>query len=194
MPMDKKRFRKSKKRISKLKKGIPPFFEYGFRFTHFILLTCNHIIIIKIMKKVLLIIATQYLISCSKSSENKTYETKTENIDSKTKYTTLYTTTQTCIGDKCTYLLDSINSKYFDISIGSSSIGYQTKKIIEKGTLDDNNIFRQKQLYISDKKHTMVLFKTSTDFLNYMDERGYTMKDQIKYEYRIEYTFIKKED
>ena len=141
------------------------------------------------MKKILLIIATLYLISCSQSSENNTKETNTKNISANIKHKTLYTTTQTCIGEKCTYLLDSINSKYFDIGIRSSRIGFQTNKIIEEATLDDKNIFRQKVMYITDTKNIHQLFKTSTDFLNFMNERGYKMKDQFPQKYGINYTF-----
>ncbi len=86
------------------------------------------------------------------------------------------------------------DSEYFEIGLYSYSntkgITYSAKKDIEKPTTSED--FKMVTLSIVDASNKIVVYNNSTEFLNYMAERGYEMTDQEKLEFRTDYTFKKK--
>ena len=151
---------------------------------------------------VILIITINAILACSpKQSETQTLDS-TEVQKSKA-IPILYIQTVTVIGtgdkQKTTKEITTINSDYFEVSLSSygnvnpnkaGDSGFRAGKEIENPKIDAE--FRYVFFDITDKDGTILDFKTSTDFLNFMSERGYEMIDQIKSKYHTDYTFKKK--
>jgi hypothetical protein len=86
-----------------------------------------------------------------------------------------------------------VNSPYFEISITSVNNGekYMATKQIEKPQV--GKIFKSVTLNLVDSSGTVIYFKESTEFLNYMEARGYNMVDQEKQRFGSDYTFKKRD-
>ena len=56
----------------------------------------------------------------------------------------------------------------------------------------DPKNFEFVEYVITDEKGKLLKFNTTTAFLNFMSERGYSLLDQVKNKYSIDYTFKKK--
>lgn len=95
--------------------------------------------------------------------------------------------------EKTTKKTEVIDSDYFEIGLFllvDKSKGFHAKIEIEKPESIDN--FRKVFAQIADERDSAIYFKGSTEFLNYMSERGYLMVDQVKKKYSTDYTFQKK--
>ena len=87
-----------------------------------------------------------------------------------------------------------VNSEYFEIGLYSytdlQNVTYSAKKEIEQSNISE--VFKMVTLSVVDASNKDVVYNNSTEFLNYMSERGYEMTDQEKFKYRTDYTFKKK--
>lgn len=103
----------------------------------------------------------------------------------------LFINTRTVIGEEKKDSITVINSDYFDVSLYSYDNGtFQAKKeILKPESVKD---FKMIFFVITEEDGNEIRFNTTTDFLNYMSARGYEMADQTKHEFRIDYTFKKK--
>lgn len=84
-----------------------------------------------------------------------------------------------------------VASEYFEIGLYSYEGGdhFTTKKDLEDVIdLDHPQNTRSKYFEIVEND-SLKSFSSSTEFLNYMSERGYEMVDQSKLRYHTDYTF-----
>jgi hypothetical protein len=147
------------------------------------------------MKKTLLIVL---LLLASRCTEKKNESSSQEVAPVKSEVTIppLYINTLTYIGDNDP--LDSItvvNGAYFEVGLYSStkkdgSKTWTAQKDLEKSSLGEP--YRSVSFHIGDAHGKVVVFNSTTEFLNYMDERGYTMATQSIEKYHTDYTFKKK--
>ena len=103
----------------------------------------------------------------------------------------LFIKTLTAIGDKNSFVITKVESKYFDVKFSIMENGNYTagKTILEYTVKNPNKTIL---FIISNKIGDAVFFKSSSDFLNYMDARGYDLENQIPNKYGADYTFKKK--
>jgi len=84
----------------------------------------------------------------------------------------------------------TIDSKVFEIDLILMPKGnYKASKELVKLTVQNPNY--SKVIVITDNKDEVISFENSTDFLNFMDEKGYKVTFQNKTKYNIEYVFSK---
>jgi len=104
------------------------------------------------------------------------------------------TTTRQSIQGKKTEdsVVGVLNTDYIEISLDSydNAQHYEANKDLEK-TYKSTTDYKFVLLKVIDNQGNPIQFKTSTDFLNFMSEKGYKMVDQKKGEYNIDYTFNK---
>ncbi len=136
------------------------------------------------MRVLIIIIASCWMLgSCAQSTSDST---------EKKLLVKLSATTGVNENQKTIDSVYTVETDYFEISLylleGGS--GFMAQQEIEKPTSMEN--FRYKRLYVVDASEEPREFTTSTDFLNYMAERGYQMQDQEKFEYRTDYIFKRK--
>ena len=102
-------------------------------------------------------------------------------------------------GPKETPVIDSsftyLKEKYFEVNLYSytsdpANMGYEAEKVLLRSPLHAE--FEYKFLCIVDSDKKRIRFSSPTDFLNYMSSGGYAVKDQTKFEHRVEYLFEKK--
>jgi hypothetical protein len=136
------------------------------------------------------IIGTLTILSCKQTNQDKL------NLTTDSTFPKLMVKLSSTIGiDENQITKDSnyvINTDYFEISLYSASNGsnfWAEKKIEEPKSLEN---FKVVTLYIVDKANKPISYTSSTDFLNYISERGYEMKDQQKFKYHTDYTFKRK--
>jgi hypothetical protein len=147
------------------------------------------------MRKLLIIFTiaiawTIGFVSCIQSSQNRT-----KNVDKPSRpqvFVKLSTTTgvnEKQITKDSNYVIEN---DYFEV--GLYSVGQGKSYIAEKEIEEPRSIenFKSVTLYIVDSTQNPISFKSSTEFLNYMSERGYEMVDQEKLKYHTDYTFKRK--
>jgi len=85
-----------------------------------------------------------------------------------------------------------IATDYFEIGLYSlaSGKGYIAEKQIEEPTSLEN--FRSVSLNVVDSSLNPIIFGSSTDFLNFMSEKGYSMKEQTVEKQHTDFVFVKK--
>ncbi|MFC2119192.1 hypothetical protein ACFLSY_11170 [Bacteroidota bacterium] len=89
--------------------------------------------------------------------------------------------------------ITTIDTDYFEVGLYLmvDETNYTTKKDIVKPTSIEN--FKSVFFYLVDNDGMKINFKGSTEFLNFMSERGYEMVDQVKFDYHTDYTFKKRD-
>lgn len=150
---------------------------------------------------IVLIITVNTFLACN-SKQSEIQNSDSGKIQAKA-IPVLYIQTITAVGtgdkQKMTKAITIINSDYFEVSLNSfgnvnpnqaGDSGFRAGKEIESPKIDVE--FRSVFFDVTDKDGTILEFKTSTQFLNFMSERGYEMVDQIKSKYHTDYTFKKK--
>jgi len=107
----------------------------------------------------------------------------------------LYIKTVTVIGiDENQIETDTItiiDYDYFEIGLYlRTDEGFMTNKDVIKATSIEN--YKAVEFRIVQEDGSNIMFKSSTEFLNFMSKRGYDMIDQLKSKYHTDYTFKKK--
>lgn len=136
-----------------------------------------------------IIILAFLIISCSKSEKNQ------ESIPSTVQPPKVLMNLSTFTGvDEKQIAKDSnyyLNTDYFEIGLYPTDRNtYVAYEKIEKATSLEN--FKSVTLYISDNENKMLHFKSPTDFMNYLSDRGYEIQGKIQAKKHINYTFKKK--
>lgn len=140
----------------------------------------------------LLLVFSFILASCSNSNNSND-----NNSAEKEKKSNLFAKKLTVVGTgeekKRTEDVSKIKSDYFEISLSllSDSDMYIATRDLEKPSSMEN--FRMVVLTITNKEGEDIKFKGTTEFLNFMSEKGYEMVDQEKSKYSTSYTFKKKD-
>lgn len=88
--------------------------------------------------------------------------------------------------------VSKLNTVYFEIDLMSVSADNTNRAEKEVEPLTSLETLHSVSIRITNKESDPILFNNSTDFLNFMDTRGYEMKDQQKRRFGISYTFKKK--
>lgn len=86
------------------------------------------------------------------------------------------------------------SDSYLEISLSISNDDenkYIAAETIKKAKIDNTGEFTRTQIYIVNESGEDVLFNTSTEFLNYMADRGYHMENKEEGKYSTKYTFKK---
>jgi hypothetical protein len=89
--------------------------------------------------------------------------------------------------------LSKVTEEYFEIDLMAmgDKKTHQAQKDLEK--LTSLETLHSVSIAITNEKSDPISFKSSTEFLNFMDAHGYEMKDQQKLKFGISYTFKKKQ-
>lgn len=89
--------------------------------------------------------------------------------------------------------ISTLTSEYFKIKLESMQSGkfYIAEESIKQVIINKDIDFEF--LNIVDEKGKKLEFKNSTEFLNFMAERGYEMKEQIEKKFSFNYTFKRKD-
>jgi hypothetical protein len=149
--------------------------------------------------KLLVIVSLVFLFSC----QSNTQESKADNSEQKEKIENqkklnkqLFISTRTVTGTdenrKDKSVISTIESDYFEVTLSKLSEEPKfiaTKKLIKPSSMEN---FKYVYFNITDEEGENFKFDTSTDFLNFMSERGYNLADQVKNKYGGDYTFKKK--
>lgn len=86
------------------------------------------------------------------------------------------------------------SNSYLEISLSISNDDenkYIAVETTKKAKIDNAGVFTRTQIYIVNESGESVLFNTSTEFLNYMSERGYNLEIKEEGKYSTKYTFKK---
>jgi len=88
--------------------------------------------------------------------------------------------------------LTMIDSDYFEVSLQPMMNGaiYKAGKDLVKPSIGRE--FQMVFFEVVDKEGKKLRFKDTTEFLNFMASKGYTMVDQTKGKYNTDYTFRKR--
>ena len=88
--------------------------------------------------------------------------------------------------------ITTIESEYFEVKISSVSNGefYVAGKQLLKPQIGKE--YKTEFFKVVDEQGKELEFKTPTDFLNFMSNAGYELKEQEKQKFGIDYTFKKK--
>lgn len=150
-----------------------------------------------IMKKHLVSIMLIFSLLIACTNEKKEVTQKPNETNEIVPTPKLYVQTVTIVGvdenEKTSKKSTVIDSDYFEIGLFSlvdKSKGFHAKIDIEKPESIDN--FRMVFAQIVDERDSAIYFRGSTEFLNFISERGYKMIDQVKKKYSTDYTFQKK--
>ncbi len=88
----------------------------------------------------------------------------------------------------------TVESEYFEVKLSSVSNGefYIAGKQLLKPQIGRE--YKTEFFKVVDEQGKELEFKTPTDFLNFMSNAGYELKEQEKQTFGIDYTFKKKHD
>ena len=128
------------------------------------------------MKTIILLLLTVLIVSCSKKNELPGLFIKTSDVKGV---------------DENQVRKDTITKfalDYLEVGLNSYDGGFfkAKKDLVKPESLGD---FKMKFYFIADSLGKEIEFENSTEFLNFMSARGYEMADQVKHQYRIDYTF-----
>ncbi len=107
----------------------------------------------------------------------------------------LYIVTITGTDSGKTEVKTTVTGAYFEVELASQTLKDGTKNWVARKDIQKSGVgqpFLYVFFYVTDEKGERVLFKTSTDFLNYMDSHGYAMVTQKEAKFHTDYTFKKK--
>jgi hypothetical protein len=151
------------------------------------------------MKKLTLLLIPFIIVSCNSSSVKKDEPKDSivpavvKVIESEPIYITTFTSFKKKDGEMGLKTeVSKVNTAYFEIDLKSMADHKRHQPTKDLEPLTSPETLHSVSISITNEKSDPIFFKSSMDFLNYMDAHGYEMKDQRKLKYGISYTFKKK--
>jgi hypothetical protein len=87
--------------------------------------------------------------------------------------------------------ISKVTSDYLEVDLTEmNNKKYKGKKLLQNNYSKDN--YKAIFFEIVDEKGNLLWFNNSSEFLNYISERGYEMVDKKETQYHISYTFKRK--
>lgn len=103
----------------------------------------------------------------------------------------LYMKTTTLLQESKLDTISKVTSDYLEVDLTEmNNKKYKGKKLLQNNYSKDN--YKAIFFEIVDEKGNLLWFNNSSEFLNYISERGYEMVDKKETQYHISYTFKRK--